>query len=121
MDIASLLGSEAASLLEHRAVYPKDQLSLPSPTFVDDLVVNRYNLLGNGTFEADMGGWSEWQAGLSRLSISHDGDWSARVRYACPTGTGCTDYAIDNSGTLDQVETQVDRIWKELLHAARKS
>ena len=36
MDIASLLGSEASSLLEHRAVYPKDQLSLPSPTFVDD-------------------------------------------------------------------------------------
>lgn len=63
---------------------------------VDDLVVNRYNLLSNGTFEADMGGWSQWQAGLSRLSISHSGDWAARVRYACPTGTTCTDYAIDN-------------------------
>jgi class I fructose-bisphosphate aldolase len=36
MDIASLLGDEASSLLEHRAVYPLDRLTTPSPTFVAD-------------------------------------------------------------------------------------
>ncbi|HEV2428185.1 MAG TPA: class I fructose-bisphosphate aldolase [Acidimicrobiales bacterium] len=39
MDIASLLGDEATSLLEHRATaFPKEWLTLPSPTFVADVL-----------------------------------------------------------------------------------
>ncbi|MDE3065771.1 MAG: class I fructose-bisphosphate aldolase, partial [Acidobacteriota bacterium] len=39
MDIASLLGDEAASLLEHRATaFPKEWLTLPGPDFVGDVL-----------------------------------------------------------------------------------
>ena len=38
MDIAALLGDEAASLLEHRATaFPKELLTVPGPNFLDDV------------------------------------------------------------------------------------
>jgi class I fructose-bisphosphate aldolase len=38
MDIAALLGDEAKSLLEHRATaFPKELLTLPGPSFLDDV------------------------------------------------------------------------------------
>jgi class I fructose-bisphosphate aldolase len=38
MDIAKLLGSEAASLLQHRATaFPKERLTLPGPNFLDEV------------------------------------------------------------------------------------
>jgi class I fructose-bisphosphate aldolase len=38
MDISALLGSEASTLLEHKATaYPKERLTLPGATFVDDI------------------------------------------------------------------------------------
>src|SRR5579872_3005848 len=39
MDIASLLGDEASSLLDHQATaFPKELLTLPSPDFVGDVL-----------------------------------------------------------------------------------
>ncbi len=38
MDIAALLGDEASSLLEHRATFPKELLTLPGPGFVNDVL-----------------------------------------------------------------------------------
>ncbi len=41
MDIASLLGDEAESLLSHHAVaFPKDWLNLPGPDYLDRVMVN---------------------------------------------------------------------------------
>jgi fructose-bisphosphate aldolase, class I len=38
MDIAALLGDEASSLLDHKATaFPKDWLTVPGPTFLDDV------------------------------------------------------------------------------------
>jgi len=38
MDIASLLGDEASSLLDHKATaFPKELLTLPGPTYLDDV------------------------------------------------------------------------------------
>lgn len=38
MDIAQLLGSEADSLLNHKATaFPKEQLTLPGPNYIDDV------------------------------------------------------------------------------------
>ena len=37
MDIAALLGSEASLLLDHKATaFPKEMLTLPSPSYVGD-------------------------------------------------------------------------------------
>src|ERR1019366_3780670 len=39
MDIASLLGDEASSLLDHKATaFPKELLTLPGPDFVNDVL-----------------------------------------------------------------------------------
>lgn len=35
--ITQLLGNEAENLLTHKAIFPKEHLHLPSPTFVDDI------------------------------------------------------------------------------------
>ena len=38
MDIASLLGDEASSLLDHKATaFPKELLTLPSPNYINDV------------------------------------------------------------------------------------
>jgi fructose-bisphosphate aldolase, class I len=37
MDIAALLGDEASSLLDHKAVYPQSRLTLTGPNFLEDV------------------------------------------------------------------------------------
>jgi hypothetical protein len=38
MDIASLLGDDAALLLDHKATaFPKELLTLPSPNYINDV------------------------------------------------------------------------------------
>ncbi|HUR04555.1 MAG TPA: carbohydrate binding domain-containing protein [Nonomuraea sp.] len=55
------------------------------------------NLLANGGFGTDTKGWRGWQGNLSRVSGGQSGDYAAKVAFACPSGSTCGTYSLDDS------------------------
>ena len=60
--IAEILGDKAESLLNHKCKIDKSTLTLPSPTYIDDIFVqsNRNNRVV-GSMSNFIGSWPPWR------------------------------------------------------------